>query len=848
MTRSDRGRAESQPQAEAAGQRTRQRADQQAGQRTRHAPGARTHIACALLLAAYAWSPCPAQALWHDHLSYAQPQHVVSVGPFTVAANDAALCYHDADNERSVCVNKCNFLSSTAITALGTDGKHVLVGYLDGLVDIFDPVAHTTECLTDLYVAGSKYPEKSISCFANRAGRLYAGFPGGILEVDPVKVEVRSLWPIISGGARVIDMAILDDRLVALTNEALYVAQLDAAPLEDFAQWHRTTLTDADTKLKLKLTHMAASRGRLLVTSDKATSRKDTVEAALHLVNLPNDYPASVALDEEGQELPLTTQRLADCTNLRSLRGGPNGFALTYSDRVQLIPADHPLQPQAGELRVDVPNTLIPNVNVNDAEWRDDGNVALANAASGILLINPINGVQRQFLPQGPISNSISHVLAAGNDVYVAHPGSPVSVSALSNGFWINSQAPGGGANFLAVDPNDNSQVWLATLNSFVWRLHDKRLEDSNEYHFTPANTAPQNLNWESAGHVDVLGLDREGNLYVHNGWMTSLYSNHVRDASGNWWRSRYGPQAGQLYENNSLTVTSNGNVWLISSNKNFFTVYNINGTPDDANDDVYLTSLDLGRGDRQMLGMCDFADSSSGDRVGAYPTCCVQDREGDVWLATNGGILITHDDATCLYDGKLSFTRVVIPRNDGSGLADYLLDGVTITALAVDGGNRKWIGTVDDGLYLVSPDGLQTVEHFTATNSPLLSNQIVSLTLTDQGELYVATNMGLQSYTTDAAAPVEEMKRSELTCYPNPVEPGEGIDRVQIDGLMDGSHVIVADAEGHAVWRGTAIGGKATWDLRRFGGQRVAPGVYLVFGCGPDGGKQRAKGKILVK
>ena len=52
------------------------------------------------------------------------------------------------------------------------------------------------------------------------------------------------------------------------------------------------------------------------------------------------------------------------------------------------------------------------------------------------------------------------------------------------------------------------------------------------------------------------------------------------------------------------------------------------------------------------------------------------------------------------------------VPRNDGTDYADYLLAGVPVTAIAVDGANRKWVGTQGDGVYLLSPDGVKTIHH----------------------------------------------------------------------------------------------------------------------------------------
>jgi hypothetical protein len=48
------------------------------------------------------------------------------------------------------------------------------------------------------------------------------------------------------------------------------------------------------------------------------------------------------------------------------------------------------------------------------------------------------------------------------------------------------------------------------------------------------------------------------------------------------------------------------------------------------------------------------------------------------------------------------------VPSDDGTSLSSYLLDGQQVNCIAVDGANRKWIGTNASGVYLVSADGSQ--------------------------------------------------------------------------------------------------------------------------------------------
>ena len=187
----------------------------------------------------------------------------------------------------------------------------------------------------------------------------------------------------------------------------------------------------------------------------------------------------------------------------------------------------------------------------------------------------------------------------------------------------------------------------------------------------------------------------------------------------------------------------------------------------------------------------------------------------------------------------------VLLNRDDGTGLADYLLDGVQINSIVVDGGNRKWVGTDASGLYLLSEDGTQTIEHFTIDNSPLISNQILSLALNSRtGELFIGTGAGLMSYQTDAADPKDAL--DDIYAYPNPVrEDHDGM--ITIAGLMEKSSVKIVDAAGRLVYQTTSQGSLAVWDGNNAVGQRVPTGVYIVLVNSEDGSKH-ATTKILIK
>jgi len=229
-----------------------------------------------------------------------------------------------------------------------------------------------------------------------------------------------------------------------------------------------------------------------------------------------------------------------------------------------------------------------------------------------------------------------------------------------------------------------------------------------------------------------------------------------------------------------------------------------------------------------------------------------MEDRNGAVWLLTSAG--------PCIVDSQVDFfnyaanaktanigkvRRVKIPRNDGTNLADYLLNNVETVCGVVDASNTKWIGTSSDGIYHLSADGLTQLDHFTMDNSPLFSNAIQALEYDGStGKLYISVNGGLCVYKTDAidGAPDNE----KIYCYPNPVRP-EYSGKLYICNLKDQSDIRITDASNHVIYQTRTYGGQTSWDLCNNSGKRVKPGIYYIYSIDANG-KDGGMTKVLVQ
>lgn len=226
-----------------------------------------------------------------------------------------------------------------------------------------------------------------------------------------------------------------------------------------------------------------------------------------------------------------------------------------------------------------------------------------------------------------------------------------------------------------------------------------------------------------------------------------------------------------------------------------------------------------------------------------SFAKCLVEDNRGRVWCGTTSGIFeITNPLG--VFSSDFHINRLKVPRNDGTNLADYLLESEAINCMAVDAANRKWIGTNDSGVYLVSENGDEIIDNFNTSNSPLSTNTITAIyTDPNSNSVFIATLQGLYEYssTTSPARP----DYSDVYAYPNPVEPGYS-GWITIKGLMDNSLVKIMDSGMHLVYQTRSQGGLAIWDGCSLTGARVKSGVYYVLASTAD--DVSSEGDVVTK
>ena len=235
------------------------------------------------------------------------------------------------------------------------------------------------------------------------------------------------------------------------------------------------------------------------------------------------------------------------------------------------------------------------------------------------------------------------------------------------------------------------------------------------------------------------------------------------------------------------------------------------------------------------------------GENTGALPNNEVTDiiltKDNKLWITTSLGFSILSNPSS-VSEASYGGYNTYRPKVNYGGNTEYFFGETFISCGTVDGGNRKWLGTENAGLFCLSEDGYSIVYEFNTANSKLISNTIYDLEFNGKtGELFVLTDLGLVSLRVDASDGRDDYK--EVIVFPNPVQPDyDGV--VTIQGIKTNSDVKVTDMAGNIVYETTSNGGTATWNCRKVNGEEVATGVYLIW-TAPKEGKGRKVGKVTV-
>lgn len=277
------------------------------------------------------------------------------------------------------------------------------------------------------------------------------------------------------------------------------------------------------------------------------------------------------------------------------------------------------------------------------------------------------------------------------------------------------------------------------------------------------------------------------------------------------------------------LLVDSRGYKWITFPREDALNRYHLvaftdNGTYDNLGDDKFA---------RVDMNVAAEVNSST-----VY--CIAEDLDGEIWIGTDKGVKVIHFPSK-IFDGTAHPKNILLEQD---GYVSVLFEFEEITAIAVDGANRKWIGTSKAGVFLMSEDGQKQLQHFTAEDHPLFSNQITAISVDPlSGEVFFGTSKGLVSYRGTATGGF--VTYEELPVYPNPVRHGYS-GPVAVNGLKANSLCKITDASGHLIWQGYSNGGELIWYCVDMFGKRPATGVYYVMCSDNETGKEKIVTKFL--
>jgi ligand-binding sensor domain-containing protein len=340
------------------------------------------------------------------------------------------------------------------------------------------------------------------------------------------------------------------------------------------------------------------------------------------------------------------------------------------------------------------------------------------------------------------------------------------------------------------------NHLWLSSLDSSIIDFDPGTLAVSV---YNPANTG---VAIPHGAIVTDVGFDKQDNLWA--GFYRAPKQLAKRRRDGSW--VSIAPLS--QFQITSLLLDDSSDVWMVDNWDNKLAIYSPS-----RNTYATLTST-VGSG------------GLPSDKV----NCVAKDKSGQIWMGTNYGVCVYSDPSLLWGSRRYDVQKPYV--NDPSA-PGYLLAAQNITAVAVDGANRKWFGT-SQGVFLFSADGTQKLLQFNTANSPLVSNQINAIAINGQsGEVFFVTDKGIVSYRGSATEGGEH--NENVYAYPNPVKPGYH-GPIAIKGLVNDANVKITDVTGQLVYETTALGGQAIWNGRNFSGREANSGVYLVFVTNTDG------------
>jgi len=737
---------------------------------------------------------------WTDYLSTNSSECLTAGDNKIFSSAGNAILIRDLQSNLSEKLTRLDGLNETKIQTIAWSDQEecLVIGYSNTNIDVVR--GKTITNIPDIerkYISGLK----EINRIRTLGNHAYLACSFGIVVLDLENFVITDTWKpgSNSNSNPVYDLAFIDGSIYAATGTGVYHASLSSTGLSYFENWSRI---ESLTYPEAGYYNISAYGNYIYASCSSPFSGTDQL------------YRISIG----GTSALFYTE---DTRTIRSVEAGADGILVTTNSPIILFSENG-----TEEKRITSYSWGTPNAN---HAIFSRGSIWIADQSVGLIETSNFTSYDNHVL-EGPYTNNVADIVIADSKTFVTGGAvtsawgnvyRPFQLFNLSEGSWKNKLMYGDGdrdAMRVAVDPKNSNHYFVSSWGNGIYEFLDGALVKNYNQDNSPLTSI---IPGGAYCRVCGMAFDRDNNLWVVQSGVPSNLK--MLKPDGTWVTTSLtlsAPVAGEM------VIAQNGFIWVSLPSGHGVLVYDPAGTTDNSDDKYEILQV----------------EDASGNVFNQIYSIA-EDLDGNLWLGTDAGPVVYYTPERA-FTSSIKVSRIKIPRNDGSGLADYLLGTETITSVAIDGANRKWFGTLSSGVYFVSEDCLTQLKSFNMSDSPLLSDQIVKIAVDgENGEVWFGTAYGMISYR--GTATTGEDNYSGLYVFPNPVrETFTGV--VTITGLVENSTVKITDISGNLVYEGTSTGGQLTWNMLSYKGKKVNTGVYLVF-CSNSDGSLSAVTKMLI-
>lgn len=747
---------------------------------------------------------------WRLHVPNRQAVDVVADGSIVYAAFNSGVLEYDINASESSIWDKVNGLSDITISCLGYEPNlgSVVVGYTNGNIDVIKGTSVTN--IPGIVLAQIQ-GDNRIYKIVEKSGFVYAATGFGIVKIDVDKNEIKDTYYPTNGLVPILDVAFMGDSIYAITGTKMYAAKRTNPALADPMQWNVDSRIPEILVATREYKEIECVNNELYVQRNETAFGNDTVfkvtNSGLTYASVTN---FSIEIKSIGQ---IDNMLLVNCADVSILYNANNTYNTVFDN-------------YASEGNCNINKA----VKINGEYWLADNNIGLVKYIPQLTHTKiPFEGPPKNEFYAMDWNKGKLAIVPGGKEGLIPSYRQP-SVFHFEDEMWssqMKDDQPIWASNpthdniSVALNPKNDNEIAIGTFSEYGLFIGETDGQITTNFDDSNSTLESSTNDWILLSDLEY---DSDGNLWILNGNASKPLKLYT--AEHEWFEFAIGNGAINK-QTRCMVIDYNNNIWMAAQDKGLFG-YKPGASITDPSDDQLINLLD-------------------GETNGALPsveiTAIAVDFDNEIWIGTDNGfaVLYNSDGAFDAGAGQYNAQRIKVTFE---GNVEYILGNTYITDIEVDGANRKWFGTSNSGLILLSADGQEIISTFTTDNSPIISNTIIDLEINHTtGEVFIITDKGLVSYRSDAS--YEDPEYSDVQIFPNPARP-EFDGPITIQGIRYDSDIHITDVAGNLVYKTTSNGGTATWNGKTIQGQDVVSGVYLIWTT-PNQTKGRYVGKVLV-